>query len=218
MKISFKWKNKGYSQSLSKFRGLLWGVRPFLVVLLLFIIVRSFFFSLITLPNNQKAFVNMFAYGVHLPTESIFGNKRLGEHPPQKGDEVVFKLSNGKNSEEAIYSGKCITLAGENVWVDPLEQRFLPGKTSPDAHPICIPSKAQNVRITPFNIRLFAYLLSHYEACKHVQIISDNTLQVEGKTMHSVRFTHNYYWVEIMPKTFVIVPHDALIGKVVYNF
>lgn len=217
MKISFRWKYRGYRGPLAKSKGLLWGVRPFLIVLLLFLIVRFCLFSLIVLPNNQRAIVSLVSYGLRLPGETLWGYYRWGYSAPQKGDEVVFTVASG-TSHETIVSGKCVALPGENVWIDPVEQRFLPGKTSPDAQPICIPSQGKSVKITPFNVRLLAYLMSHFEASKHIKITSQSLLQLKEQTLNNVRLLNDYYWIEILPNSFVMVPHSALVGKVVKKF
>lgn len=218
MKISFKWKHQGYAQSIAKHKGLLWGVRPFFIVLLLFVIVRFFLLSVVVLPRKQKAFVSLVSYGLRMPGEQFCGYHRWGYCHPEKGDEVVFSIDTTGGSKEVVLSGKCIALPNENVWIDPIEQRILPGKTSPDAQPITIPSKDHSVEITPFNLRLLAYILSHFEACKHLKITHQGVLQLDGKTLQKVRMQRDYYWIEIAPNEYLMIPHDALIGKVVKKF
>lgn len=217
MKISFRWRYKGYKQPLAKHKGLIWGVRPFFIVLLLFFIVRFCLFSLVLLPNKQRAFVSLTSYGLRVPGEEIWGYHRWGYCAPQKGDEVVFTLSSGTGGENMV-SGKCVGLPGECIWIDPIEQRFLPGKTTPDAQSIIIPSKDKSLKVTPFNVRLLAYLMSHFEACKHIKISSRSLIQMDGQTLDHVRLLRDYYWIEILPDSFVMVPHDSLIGKVVKKY
>lgn len=217
MKISVRWKNRGHKDTLAKGKGILCGVRPFIIVLLLFLIVRFCLLTIVVLPSNHKAFVSLVSYGLRVPGENLWGYHRLGYCAPEKGDEVLFTLASGANNE-TLFSGKCVALPEDNIWIDPVEQRFLPGKTSPDAQPICIPKQGKNITVTPYNVRLLAYLMSHYEACKNVKITPHSCLQLEGKTLQTVRMLNDYYWIEILPDSFVMVPHNALMGKVIKRF
>lgn len=113
-------------------------------------------------------------------------------------------------------AGVCRALPGQTVWIDPVRRIVIPGRTSPDAQPIVIPGQNHSVRVTPYNARLLAYIMRQYEHCTSVEVDTLGHLLLGGQPLTRVRLMRDYYWVETCPDSFILVPHDALVGKVVY--
>lgn len=191
-----------------------WTLRPlpYVVALLLLLAVRFFLLSHIQLPSGKHALVSLTYYGLRLPGETLWGYHRWGNYLPERGDSVVFTSRNAQGKELTLV-GRCDALPGETIWIDPVRQLVIPGRTSPDAQPIRIPGRNLSVRITPYNARLLAYLMQHYEQCQNVRLNAKGQLELDGLAMTQVRLLDNYYWVEMRPDSFVIVPHRNLIGK-----
>ena len=58
--------------------------------------------------------------------------------------------------------------------------------------------------------------MRQYEHCTSVEVDTLGHLLLGGQPLTRVRLMRDYYWVETCPDSFVLVPHDALVGKVVY--
>lgn len=196
-------------------KGWRW-LRPYVIVLTLLLITRFFIVSHMRLPNQGHALVSLTYYGLRLPGEALWGYHRWGYANPENGDQVVFTCTN-KNGQKLTLTGVCYATPGEFVWIDPVRKIYIPGRTSPDAQPIKIPAKEQIVRVTPYNARLLAYVMQHYEACNTVNVNDRGQLELDGQPMTRVKLLRDYYWIEMQPDSFLIVPHDALVGKVVYT-
>lgn len=158
--------------------------------------------------EKSHLWVNLTAYGLRLPGESVWGVRRIGHASPSKGDFVVFLSQKGERS-----AGICRALPGEVVWIDTERRIFLPARTSPDAQSIMVPVKERKMDITPYNARLFAHLLKAYEDC-NAEADGQGHLSIGGSVLPQVRFPQDYYWVETRPGAYVFVPHSALVGKV----
>lgn len=215
MKTLFKLHRKPTSSPTSLRKGWRW-LRPYVIVLMLLIITRFFIVSHIRMPNQQHALVSLTYYGLRLPGESLWGYHRWGYAYPENGDQVVFTCTD-KQGKELTLTGICHATPGQVVWIDPVRKIYIPGRTSPDAQPIYIPAKEHAVRVTPYNAHLLAYLMQRYEACNTVSVNYKGELELDGQPMNRVKLLRDYYWIETQPDSFLIVPHDALIGKVVYT-
>lgn len=167
------------------------------------------------LPSGQHVWVLRTAYGLRLPCETLWGYHRLGYKMPQEGDAVLFNLpsANGVNSSGQKVAGVCRSVSGDTVWTDPVRRIILPGRTSPDATPIAVPASGMSVRVTPYNARLYASIMRCHEK-KDAKVDSQNRLFINGKEKKAVSFGHDYYWIETLPDSFLLVPHEALIGKI----
>lgn len=168
------------------------------------------------LPAGQHVWVLRTAYGLRLPGEKIWGYHRLGYKTPQAGDAVLFNLpsANGMSSSGQKVAGVCRNVPGDTVWTDPLRKLILPGRTSPDALPITVPASGESVRIAPHNARLYASIMRLHEK-KNAKVDRRKRLYLNGKECDSVTFARDYYWIETLPDSFLLVPHEALIGKIV---
>lgn len=191
-----------------------WRLRPlpYVVALLLLLAVRFFLLSHIQLPTCKHALVSLTYYGLRLPGERLWGYHRWGYYLPERGDSLVFTSHNAQGGELTLV-GRCDALPGETIWIDPVRQKVIPGRTSPDAQPILLPGRNRSVRVTPYNARLLVYLMQHFEQCQNVRINAQGQLELDGLPMTQVQLLDNYYWVEMRPDSFVIVPHRDLIGK-----
>lgn len=203
-----------------------WGrrLRPYLVCLLVLLTVR---FCLLThlrmppdstvqgIPAQSHLIVSLTYYGWRIPGESLWGFHRLGYRIPEKGDAVVFTLPD-KNGNNHPIVGICQTLPGETIWIDPVRKMILPARTSPDAQPIIIPGRNQSIEVTPHNIHLLEYLINTFEQGK-TTINEKGQLLIEGKHVRRVIMGNDYYWIETHTDNFVLVPHKALVGKVVLH-
>lgn len=213
MKQRFTFRRRSTTDPTPLRKGWRW-VRPYVVVLLLLCVVRFCLISHVRMPNNSHALVSLTYYGLRVPGESLWGYQRWGYRSPALGDQVVFTCHD-KQGHELTLVGTCQALPGQSVWIDTVRKIYIPGKTSPDAQPIQIPAREQTVNVTPYNARLLAYLMRQYEQCSAVNVNAQGQLMLDGQPMHRVRLLRDYYWIEMQPDSFLIVPHDALVGKVV---
>lgn len=202
---------------------------PLITAVLLLLMVRFMLISHVRLPSDtrvrgfepkQHVLVSLTYYGLRLPGEKFWGYHRWGYGMPVYGDPVVFTMSapRGDSATTVIETvGRCEALPGETVWIDPVRQKVLPARTSPDARPIVIPGRNRTISVTAYNARLLAFLMNRYEGCK-AQSDAKGRLLVDGHQIDRVRLKHDYYWIETHPDSYVLVPHNALIGKIVYQF
>lgn len=199
---------------------------PVLLTVFLLLAVRGLLVCHMSMPAGcavpgflpgQHVLVSLTYYGLRLPGESLWGYHRWGYRVPEAGEALVFLLPEPKRpaGEGARTAGVCRALPGDTVWIDPERKIYIPGRTSPAAQPVVIPGRRNKVRVTPYNARLLAYLLRQYEHCK-ATVDSRNRIVLNKEPVASVRFARDYYWVETAPDTYVLVPHDALVGKIVY--
>lgn len=167
------------------------------------------------LPSGQHVWVVRTAYGLRVPGEKLWGYHRWGYKMPQEGDAVLFNLpsSDGLISSGHQVAGVCRSVPGDTIWIDPTRQLILPGRTSPDALPLAVPAKDKSVNIAPHNARLYAYILRSYEN-GHTKVDQNNRFFINGEQVRSFRFAHDYYWIETLPDSFLLVPHEALVGKI----
>lgn len=202
-------------------------IYPVLLAAVLLLAVRGLLVTHLRMPEDttvrglkpgQHVLVSLTSYGLRLPGQNWWGYHRLGYAQPAFGDRVVFDLPsvNGRMSKPLQTVGVCQALPGETVWIDPVRRKVLPARTSPDAQPIVIPGRQQMVNVTPYNVRLLAYILRQYEG-REVEIDDDSYLWCDGKKWNKIRMGRDYYWLETRPDSYVLVPHDALAGKIVYS-
>lgn len=164
---------------------------------------------------GQRVWVTLTSYGLRVPGEGLWGYHRWGYRSPAEGDALAFTLPpEGDATPRDTYVGVCRALPGDTVWIDPVRQLILPGRTSPDAQPIVIPGRQRGVTVTPANAHLLRYIMRHYEHCR---VVTDQqgALYLDGRRINTVHLARDYYWIETLPDSFVLVPHDALIGKIV---
>lgn len=190
---------------------------PALLAATLLLAVRFLLFMHVRIPAGEGVgpyqagthlAVSLTAYGLRLPGEPLWGYHRLGNACPQKGDGVVCSTE----ASQGMTLGICRALPSDTIWIDPVRRRILPAHTSPDACPIVIPASRKPLHVTPTNARLYAYLLCTYEQSR-AQVNRQGELVLNGKPLHSVRFSSDYYWLETLPDSFILVPHQALVGK-----
>ena len=183
------------------------------VAIVMLLAVRFCLLGHIRLANDQHALVSLTYYGLRLPGESLWGYHRWGYRTPERGDTLVYTIPTPQG--ETTLTGTCSALPGETVWIDPVRQKFLPARTSPDARPITIPRRGESIRVTPYNARLLAFLMQHYEHCTNVSATPDGHLLLDGTPVERARLLRDYYWIETRTDSFLIIPHDALVGRIV---
>ena len=202
-------------------------IYPLVLGVFLLLIVRFMLVSHMRLPSDtrvrgfepkQHVLVSLTYYGLRLPGEQLWGYHRWGYGMPEYGEPLVFSLTTWNDSVPVVTEtvGRCEALPGETVWIDPVREIVLPAKTSPDAQPIVIPGRNRTLDVTPYNARLLAFLMNRYEGCA-AQVNEAGHLIVNGHRALRVRLKRDYYWIETQPDNYVLVPHDALIGKIVYQ-
>ena len=200
---------------------------PLLLAAVLLLVVRFMLVSHMRLPGDtrvrgfepeQHVLVSLTYYGLRLPGEKLWGYHRWGYGMPVYGEPLVFTMkgNDGAPHEETASVGRCEALPGETVWIDPVREKILPARTSPDAQPIVIPGRNRTIEVTPYNVHLLAFLMDRYESCV-AEVDSAGCLLVDGHRVNRVRLKRDYYWIETQPDNYVLIPHDALIGKIVYQ-
>lgn len=203
-------------------------VFPVLLTVFLLLAVRGLLINHVRMPDDtavhglhpgQHVLVSLTYYGLRVPSEELWGYHRWGYRVPEAGDCLMFYLPRQKGQALSGVQtvGICRALPGETVWIDPVRKLILPARTSPDAQPIVIPGRNRSMEVTPYNARLLAFIMQHYEKCR-VSVDADNRLMLDGRPMKRVKLAHDYFWIETRPDAYVLVPHEALIGKVVYAF
>ncbi len=190
---------------------------PVLLAAFMLLAVRFLLVSHMTMPQKawmpdvrprQHAFVSLTWYGLRLPGESLWGYHRLGYRRPACGELLVYRLPGTADNVAAV----CRALPADTVWIDPVRQKVLPARTSPDAQPVVVPARRKRLRVTPYNAALLAYLLQTYEHSR-AKVNSKRQLEMDGRVLQSVTLSKDYYWLETSPDVYVVVPHDALVGK-----
>lgn len=189
-------------------------VRPYVVLICLIVCLRLFVVSPIVLPNKRCALVSLTYYGLRVPGEAIWGYHRWGYRVPAKNEQVVFTYADARGNDITL-TGRCKAGPGETIWIDPVQHLIVSGRTSANARPIRIPSSNSSIRVTPYNARLLAFLMQQYEHCKNVRVNRFGQLEMDGQPLPRVRLLRNYFWIEMRPDSFLIVPHDNLVGKIV---
>ena len=195
---------------------------PALLAATLLLAVRFLLFMHVRIPaeggvgpykEGEHLAVSLTAYGLKLPGEALWGYCRVGYTQPQKGDGVICTTTAGPS----LTLGICRALPLDTIWVDPVRRRILPARTSPDAQPIVVPASHRALPVTAANARLYAYLLRTYEESR-AKVNRQGELVLNGKPLHAVRFSSDYYWLETLPDSFILVPHKNLVGKAYWLF
>jgi len=111
--------------------------RSFFPVLLLVVVVRSFFFEPFRIPSGSMIptllvgdflFVNKYTYGVRIP---VLHTKILDMNEPQRGDVMVFRLPSdpginyikrvvGLPGDTVVYKNRRLFINGEQVELEPI--------------------------------------------------------------------------------------------------
>lgn len=199
-------------------------VSSVLLTVLLLLAVRGLLVTHMRLPSDaalpgfiprQHVFVNRLSYGLRLPGTQLWGYHRWGNSMPQVGDCILFNLprSAGYIFAGVPTVGVCRALPGDTVWLDPMRKLVLPARTSPDAQPLVIPGPSGSVTVTPANVHLLAHVMQRYEQF-HVAVQGNSQLMLNGKPQQKVKLSRNYYWIEMRPDAYALVPHELLIGKI----
>lgn len=200
-------------------------VSPVLLTVLLLLAVRGLLVTHMRLPSDaslpgftprQHVFVNRLSYGLRLPGAQWWGYHRWGKRIPQVGDCILFNLPSptGFILSGVPTVGICRALPGDTVWLDPVRKLVLPARTSSDAQPLVIPGPSTRLAVTPANVQLLAHIMQRYEQCR-VSVQGNAQLVLDGRQLHKVSLGRNYYWIEMRPDAYALVPHELLIGKVV---
>lgn len=189
-------------------------MRPYVVLICLCVGLRLVLIAPVQLPNRQHALISLTYYGLRVPGETIWGYHRWGYRLPAHDDEVVFTCTD-KHGNELTLTGRCHALPGETIWIDTERRIIIPGRTSPDAQPISIPGQQQSIKVTPHNARFLAFIMQQYEHCNSVKINKNGQLELDGQPISRVKLMRDYYWIEMQPDSFMIIPHDALVGKMI---
>lgn len=190
---------------------------PVLLAAVLLLAVRFLLFMHVRLPERYEtkhlpagSHVAVFlpSYGLRLPGEDLWGYHRCGAVQPEEGDLMLCRFQ-GSNE---FFLAVCRSLPLDTLWVDVVRKKILPGKTSPDAQAVAIPKRHCPMPVRPCNARIYAFLLRSFEHSM-AEVSKDGTLVCNGRSLKTVRFTTDYYWVETQPDSFLLIPHEALVGK-----
>lgn len=199
-------------------------VGPVLLAIIMLLAVRGLLVTHMRLPEAsalhetrqwRHVWVSLTYYGLRLPGEKLWGFHRLGYRVPEVGDAVLFTLPTNKEKANSCTqsAGICTAVPSDTVWIDSVRQCILPGCTSPDAFPIVTPGRNMQLAVNSHNARLLAYLMQTFEKCP-ARIDAQNRLCINNIPQRYVMLAHDYYWVETLPNTYVIIPHNSLIGKI----
>lgn len=190
---------------------------PALPAAVLLLAVRFLLFMHLRVPSGaavagfsggEHLLVDLNAYGLRLPGEALWGYHRLGHGTPAPGEAVVCRYMGGND----YFLATCRAQPLDTVWIDPVRQRILPARTSPDAQAIVLPAARRPVVVTAANARLLAYLMRTFEHSR-ARVNARGQLELDGHAMRSVRLAFSYYWMEARPDSFIIVPHECLVGR-----
>lgn len=203
-------------------------VCPVLLTVVLLLAVRGLLVNHVRMPADaavegfaprQHLLVSLTYYGLRLPGETLWGYHRWGYRVPAKGDPVLFYLpwQKGQPRPGLQAVGFCRALPGDTVWIDSAAQKILPARTSSGAQPLVIPGRNRKVKITPYNAKLYAFILRTYE---HTAATVDarRRLMIRDVPLTHLTTCRDYYWMETRPGAYVLVPHDALVGKIIYGY
>lgn len=174
------------------------------------------------MPSGHSAFVSLTYYGLRLPGEQFWGYHRWGRRIPAKGDPLAFNLPyrdghalhrGAPISEGDLSAGVCRGLPDDTIWLDPVGKCYLAAPTA-NSRPLVIPGSRRPAKVTPDNAKLLAYIMQRYED-SHATIDGQGRLTLGGQSLNFVRLANDYYWIETRPGVFLLVPHCALLGKIV---
>lgn len=192
-------------------------LRPVLLGAVLLLGVRYFWVMQMQMPQvcrveglsaADRVLVDLTAYGLRLPGESIWGYHRLGHATPSRGHYVAYRTS----PDAPIAVGICRALPADTLYFDPVRRKVLPARTSPDAEILVIPGRDRPIEVTPHNARLLHFVMRHHEKCR-VVLHNGTSLTLDGRPLPLARFSDDYYCLETAPGLFTLVPHVALVGR-----
>lgn len=212
-------------------KGFIIGI---LVATILVALVRLCAFSLLVIPGNGEAptlqagdrvLVGRWSYGYRLPWSEKFGYHRWKMKPVLRDDWVVYNspLVDGPQAltdTTALCVGRCLAQPGDTVWMGAHGTvSNYRNYASGQIWPLVVPGEGTYVRITPWNVRLYALTINRHEGV-HATVQSDS-LCINGRKVGYYRFHRNYYWMQSGDqanfndsRTLGFVPHDFLQGRV----
>ena len=196
---------------------------PCAVALLLLLAIRCLLVAQFVLTEERadgqllrgdRILVLRTAYGLRFPGERLFGYRRIGRPDAAAGDLIAFyspASAAQPESSRPVAFGTVAAVPGDTLWLDPVRQLVLPGRTSVDALPFVVPRKGGKARICPELSPLFAEILRQ-TGCR-VQRDRQGRLLVGGTPLQEVAFDHDFYWIETVPEHFVLLSETAVLGK-----
>lgn len=199
-------------------------IAPLLLAVILLLAVRGLLVTHMRLPADVQlpglragshVLVSRTSYGLRLPGEALWGYHRWGHRSPSVGETLVYtRTEPAPDGRTHVIAGICRALPDDTVWIDPVRRLILPGRTSPDAVPFIIPGRGLTVSVTPANATLLTRILRRYEGTQ-AKVDQHGRIWLRKDTLTRVSTARDYYWVETAPDRYDLVPHDALVGKLI---
>lgn len=204
-----------------------------LAAVIVVVVLRVFFFSIITIPGDgeeptllagDRVLVNRWSYGYRTPLSTVYGYHRWKESKAHRGQWIVFNRP-GTNLEalpdtSELFISQCIAEPGDTVWLGArgnVSSRC--SYANGQIWPLVVPAKNKYVKMTPWNVRLYATIIQQHEE-KGVEVHGDS-LFVDGRHLNYYRFAHDYYWMQNAKddnyadsRTLGFIPQESLFGKV----
>lgn len=159
---------------------------------------------------GDRLFVSLASYGWHCPLRRCGSDGRIGFCAPVVGDVVAYE----RPADGRVRIGLCRALPGMKVAIDTATCRLLPLQPATETESFTVPHHCQPVPLSPLNARMLVVLARRHEASQ-VKVTPSGRAVVGGVVLDSLRFSRDYYLLETHPDTFELVPHEALIGRVV---
>ena len=190
---------------------------PLLCAALLLLSVRTLLLGVYrpteTARESEKThlvFVNLTAYGLRLPFEECLGPHRWGYRRSAVGDKVAYRLL----GSDRVCLGICRALPGDSISVDLTRRRLSSAKPDSSDSLFVVPAAGRAVAVTPLNARMLTVLKRRFEH-SHAKVSLRGRIFLDGQPLDSLRFNEDYYLLETQPQTFTLIPHSALVGKMV---
>ena len=179
-------------------------ILPLLLAVLMLVVVRYFFLTQYVaeggiaewgVQSGDRILVNRLSYA--------------GGARPDEGDRVAFHHQ--QHPDAPICLATCTALPGDTVWMDTKALRVASRRRSHADLPLVVPAAGQEINVTPHNARQLWHLL-----CKEggTATLRDNKeILMDGRTVKTVAFLNDYYWMETQHVPYGLVPYRALVGK-----
>lgn len=176
---------------------------PALVAILLLLLVHTY---VLTQYVSDGALVE---WGIE-PSDRLLVNRLAYSrtHPPQVGSKVVFL--HPYLSDHPVCFASCAALPGDTVWFEPQQQLITPQRSTPEAQPIVVPAKGQDVEVTPYNAKILWHLLRLERS--FVTYRESGELLIDGRKVKTVAFLDDYYWLKTNATTYGLVPLRFMLG------
>lgn len=139
---------------------------------------------------------------------------RLSSLSPQRGAMVAFNL------HDNVFFDRCVGLPGDTLWISLSLQRLLPAPTSAADEILVLPRAHSPIQVTPRNAALLAKALCRYEDTR-TNLTEDGKIIFGGKQLHTVTFTHDFYWLETHSPSEGFIAQEAFLGTplcITYSF